>query len=141
MADGAQVLYHASMTLIFQGDYVRAHEYFKLGCSILNNTDRCNLLEILGDSKQSHEELKVKIQNFQPGHIETISPEIIDILVPTFLVSVELALNPNSNATTSTVDINAVPSFAIQNIQEDVLSMVSSQPSDKFGEHLDAETQ
>jgi hypothetical protein len=141
MTDVAQMLYHASMTLIFQGDYVRTHENLKLGCSILNNSDCCNLLEILGESKQSHEELKIKIQNFLPGHIDTISPEIIDILVPTFLVSVEMALNPNSNATTSTVDINAVPSFAIQNIQEDVLSMVSSQASDKFGEHLDAETQ
>lgn len=57
--------YHESMILIFQGDFVRAHETLKFGCSMLQDSSCCYSLEFLGDFEQTKQELSLKIEEMK----------------------------------------------------------------------------
>ena len=57
--------YHVSMTLIFQGDFVRAHETLKFGCSLLQDSNCCHSLKFLGDFEQTKEELTPKVEEIK----------------------------------------------------------------------------
>jgi hypothetical protein len=132
ITDTAKMAYHISMTLIFQGDYLRAHENLDFGCNMLNSTDCCDLLKILGGSKQTHVELKIKIQKFIPVHITKITPEMLDLILP---IALKLPDDTSQN-------IENTPSFSIFDMHNEALSQTNQKINDSSIKELtDAELQ
>jgi TPR repeat protein len=132
MRDTSKMAYHISLLLMAQKNYLRAHENLEFGCNILQNPDCCNLLNTLGTSKQTHEELKNKIDKFLHEHISSIPSEMLDLTLAAAFNIPEM----------DSKNIDDPPSFSLFEAHNNALTQANHNLfGDSSGELIDAESQ